>query len=104
MLALAVLAWCLCLGAAAAEALHPLRPTRYSGMADASGAVAISPNLFAVASDEDNLLRIYRRDQGGAPLQEFDLSSLLEVRGKSLEADVAGPARIGDLAVWIGWH
>jgi hypothetical protein len=90
--------------ASAAESLHPRRATHYWGMADASAAVAISSNLFAVASDEDNCLRIYRRNQGGPALQGFDLNAFLEVRGKSLEADLEGAARIGDRAFWIGSH
>ena len=40
-----------------------LRPAQYSGMADASGAVPVSSNLFVVASDEDNILRLYRSDE-----------------------------------------
>jgi uncharacterized protein DUF3616 len=92
------------LAASAADSLRPLRPAIYTGMADASGAVALSSNLFAVASDEDNVLRVYRRDQGGPPLQQFDFNSFLEVTGKSLEADLEGAARIGNRAFWIGSH
>jgi len=73
-------------------------------MCDASGAVPISSNLFAVACDEDNILRLYRSDRPGAPVKQFDLNAFLEVRGKSLEADLEGAARIGNRAFWIGSH
>jgi hypothetical protein len=73
-------------------------------MADASGAVAISSNLFAVASDEDNILRIYQRNHGGLPFREFDMNAFLEIEGKSPEADLEAAARIGDRIFWIGSH
>src|SRR5438874_5294174 len=84
--------------------LRLVRPAKYSGMADASGAVAVNSNLFLVADDEENKLRLYRSNQGGAPIKEFDLDAFLEVRGKTLEADLEGGARIGDRAFWIGSH
>ncbi|HEY5481214.1 MAG TPA: DUF3616 domain-containing protein, partial [Verrucomicrobiae bacterium] len=81
-----------------------VRPAHYSGMCDASGAVAVSSNLFVVANDEDNVLRLYRSDQPGQPVKQFDFNAFLEVQGKSLEADLEGAARIGDRAFWIGSH
>ena len=80
------------------------RPAQYSGMADASAGVAVSSNLFVAASDEDNILRLYSSERGGAPLKEFDFNDFLELHGKSLEADLEGAARIGDRAFWIGSH
>ena len=110
---------CLVLGASASvwggESLAPtnlvstvrlnlVRPARYFGMCDASAAVAISPNLFVVACDEDNVLRLYRADRPGGPVKEFDCNDFLELRGQSLEADLEGGARIGNRAFWIGSH
>src|SRR6266704_2712709 len=80
------------------------RPAQYSGMADASGAVPVSSNLFVAASDEDNILRLYRSDRSGAPLKQFDCNAFLELHGKNLEADLEAAARIGDRAFWIGSH
>jgi hypothetical protein len=57
-----------------------------------------------VADDEDNILRLYRNDTGGQPIKQFDYNDFLEVRGKSLEADLEAGARIGDRAFWIGSH
>jgi hypothetical protein len=84
--------------------LSVVRPGQYTGMCDASGAVAISSNLFAVANDEDNILRLYRSDQPGGAVKQFDLNGFLEVRGKSVEVDLEGAARIGTRAFWIGSH
>ena len=38
------------------------------------------------------------------PVNEFDCNDFLELRGKSLEADLEGAARIGNRAFWIGSH
>ena len=46
----------------------------YTEMCDPSAAVAISDTLFIVASDEDNVLRVYARENSGA-LQRVDLNS-----------------------------
>ncbi|HTL59751.1 MAG TPA: DUF3616 domain-containing protein [Candidatus Limnocylindrales bacterium] len=81
-----------------------VRPARYPGMCDASGAVAVSSNLFVVASDEDNVLRLYKSEQPGQPVKEYDYNTFLDVRGKSLEADLEAAARIGNRVFWIGSH
>lgn len=87
-----------------AEPLFVVRPAVYTGMADASAAVPVSSNLFVVACDEDNILRLYSSERPGPPVKQFDFTSFLRVRGKSLEADLEGAARIGNRAFWIGSH
>jgi len=57
-----------------------------------------------VASDEDNTLRLYHRDQGGAALHEFALDSFLEVGPKRREVDIEGAAALGGRSFWIGSH
>lgn len=61
---------------AQARAQSPSRPdtVTFTGMCDASGAVPIGSRLFAVADDEDNILRVYDVERGGAPLHAVDLS------------------------------
>ncbi|HVV73788.1 MAG TPA: DUF3616 domain-containing protein [Verrucomicrobiae bacterium] len=81
-----------------------VQPARYLGMCDASGAVPLSSNLFAVACDEDNVLRVYRSETPGHPIKEVDCNAFLGVRGKSLEADLEAAARMGDRVFWIGSH
>ena len=45
--------------------------TEFRGLCDASAAVPISTNLVVVASDEENILRVYDRDRGGMPVRSF---------------------------------
>jgi hypothetical protein len=90
--------------ACAAEKLRLVRPMEYSGMRDASAAVPVSSNLFIVADDENNTLRLYSADHSGPPLKEFDCNAFLEVTSKSPEADLEGAALIGNRAFWIGSH
>jgi hypothetical protein len=88
----------------ASEKLTVVKSMEYSGLRDASAAVAVSSNLFIVADDENNTLRLFSADHGGAPLKEFDLDNFLEVTSKSPEADLEGAALLGNRAFWIGSH
>jgi hypothetical protein len=90
--------------ACGSEKLRVVRPMEYAGMCDASCAVSLSSNIFAVANDEDNVLRLYRADKPGGAVKQLDLNAFLQVNGHSLEADLEGAARIGDRAFWIGSH
>jgi hypothetical protein len=88
--------------------------TIFTGMCDASGAVEVSERVFAVADDEDNVIRTYDADRGGRSLAKFDLSSSLGLpmkggdgTGKSKrapETDLEAATRIGDHAYWITSH
>jgi hypothetical protein len=88
---------------ATAGSADPQQTISYPGMCDASAAVAINDKLFVVANDEDNVLRVYRRGEPGAP-QQTDLSRFLEVSAEHQEADIEGAARVGDTIYWIGSH
>lgn len=101
-LTIALLCMVVAAGAHAQESVLP--PVIYTGMCDASGAVALDKDFLAVANDEDNFIRIYRRDRGGPPESFFDFSSFLNVTPKSPEADLEGAARIDDRIYWIGSH
>jgi len=79
-------------------------PITYRGMCDASAAVSLTTNLFIVANDEDNILRVYRRHPGGLPVLSIDLNAFLRISGKSTEADLEGAARLGDRIYWISSH
>jgi len=76
----------------------------FTGTCDASGAVPIDARRFAVAGDEDNVLRIYDAENGGAPIGSVDLSRALGLDGKSPEADLEAATRLGDRALWISSH
>lgn len=79
-------------------------PTTYRGMCDASAAVSLTPDLFAVANDEDNILRVYSRKAGGLPSHSFDMTAFLRIGKKKPEADIEGSAVIGDRVFWITSH
>lgn len=80
--------------------------TRYSGLCDASAAVALDEQHFVVADDDHDFLTIYRRGKPD-PVHGLDLSEYLgnrEVDGKLREADLEGAARIGNRIYWITSH
>ena len=76
----------------------------YTGMCDASAAAAISPTMFAVANDEDNVLRAYRSDIAGVPLQSFDINGFFRDNQRRREADIEGATRVGNTIYWITSH
>jgi len=91
----------------------PYREVTFVGMCDASGAVPLSDHTFAVADDEDNVLRVYDADRGGAPLYAADISRELQIPARKRhnkpdkpprEADIEAATRQGDLAFWITSH
>jgi hypothetical protein len=76
----------------------------FSGMCDASAAVALSTQSVLVANDEDNVLRVYDADRGGAPTRELDLSALLGLPKEAPEVDIEAATRIGDQAYFVTSH
>ena len=78
----------------------------FRGTCDASGAVALGGARFAVADDEDNVLRVYDSSQGGDPLYMIDVSPSLALprRSKSQEADIEAATRLADRALWLTSH
>lgn len=76
----------------------------YSGACDASATVVVDDLHFLSATDEDSVLRLYRRDQPGPPINTFDLAPALELGRKAGETDIEGAARIGDVVYWITSH
>jgi len=92
----------LTLGLAGARADQPARV--YSGLCDASAAVWLDARTFAVADDEDNVIRVYQWDGGGAPRYSLDLSAFLQADPKEPEADIEGAAQSGERVFWITSH
>ena len=87
----------------------------FMGMCDASGAVPLSETLFAIADDENNVLRVYDIEQGGKALFTYDVSSSLGIFPKikkdlnkppkpAEELDIEAATLIGDTAYWITSH
>lgn len=73
-------------------------------MCDASAAVALDGQHFAVANDEDNPIRIYRADEGSLPIQSFDFSKQFRVDPKQPEMDLEGACWLGEKIFWISSH
>jgi hypothetical protein len=73
-------------------------------MCDASAAAAVDSDRFVVANDEDNLLRIYRNDRPGRPVDTVNLAAFLSLHGRFPETDLEGAARVGDRIFWISSH
>ena len=76
----------------------------YRGTSDASTAVSIGRDMFIVADDENNILRIYRTTKGGLPLFSFNLTEFLDVEPEHPEVDIEGAANIGERVYWISSH
>ncbi|SFF27064.1 DUF3616 domain-containing protein [Nitrosomonas sp. Nm166] len=74
------------------------------GMCDASAAVPVGFNLFVVANDEDNILRMYKSNESGKPIYSLDLSSFLQINSKHPEADIEGATFIKNRIYWISSH
>lgn len=99
--AAALFAASLAAGAAAPETTAVM--TR-SGACDASGAVAVGPGTFVVASDEDNVLRVYGPNDVEPQPGAIDVSAFLGLEPGGPEADLEGATRIGDVIYWITSH
>jgi hypothetical protein len=74
----------------------------YQGMCDASAAVALDANYFAVADDERNTLKVFRRGKKG-PVGTIDLSVFLGTKPDK-ESDIEGAATIDGRTYWISSH
>jgi hypothetical protein len=81
---------------------------RFVGMCDASGAVPLGGARFAVADDEDNVLRVYDADRGGKPIASIDVSTAILPERAAVapgeETDLEAATRVGDVAFWIASH
>jgi hypothetical protein len=76
----------------------------FRGSSDASCAVALGENMFIVADDENNTLRIYKTINNSDPVSSYDLTDFLEVSAKFPEADIEGATMLGNRIYWITSH
>ena len=76
----------------------------YRGTSDASAAVAVAKDMFVVADDENNVLRVYKTSQGGLPLFSYDMTEFLDIEPEYPEADIEGATMIGPRIYWITSH
>ncbi|HKE48166.1 MAG TPA: DUF3616 domain-containing protein, partial [Rhodanobacteraceae bacterium] len=86
--------------ASAAPAL-PEATHYHTGASDASATVAVDDEYMFVADDETNVLRLYRRDQSGLPVNGFDFSADLDLTDPdNPELDLEGSTRVDDRLFW----
>jgi len=71
----------------------------YRGLCEASGAAALDERHFAVASDETNVIQIYKRGEH-EPKGELDVEDFTTFD----KSDLEGAARIGSRVYWISSH
>jgi hypothetical protein len=76
----------------------------FRGSSDASAAVAVGEDMFVVADDENNILRIYETGKAGQPVGSFDMTSFLGIEPDNPEADIEAAAIIGRRIYWITSH
>lgn len=76
----------------------------FHGACDASGAVSLDRASFVVADDEDNFLRIYNAEKGGAPLRALNVSPELGLQKRHPESDLEAATRLGDTVYWLTSH
>jgi hypothetical protein len=68
---------------------------------EASTVIALDNDYMLVANDEDNILRVYDRNESGAPVKEFNMSANLGLNDK---ADIEGSARVANRIYWVSSH
>ena len=76
----------------------------YHGMSDASAAAALRKDLFIVADDENNVLKVYKTNHTSRPISSFDLTSFIAADPDHPEADIEGATIVGDRIYWITSH
>jgi hypothetical protein len=87
-----------------AERAVSLRWVTFEGACDASGAVPVDERHFAVADDEDNVIRIYDALAGGKPVRRSNLSKQLALDRKGAESDIEAATSLNGQAYWLSSH
>jgi hypothetical protein len=81
------------------------RVVTFQGTCDASGAVEVDSRHFAVADDEDNVIRVYDADRGGPPLHVVNLSPQLPLaKPMNAESDFEAATRLGEHSFFLASH
>ncbi|MBN2136537.1 MAG: DUF3616 domain-containing protein [Sedimentisphaerales bacterium] len=75
----------------------------YQGTSDASAAVALGDDIFLMADDENNILRVYKIGDP-KPVFSYDITDFLRVESEHPEADIEGATKIGRRVYWITSH
>ncbi len=76
----------------------------FRGISDASAAVTVGEDMFVVADDENNILRIYETGKAGQPVGSFDMTSFLDIEPDHPEVDIEAATMLGRRIYWITSH
>ncbi|MBN2506620.1 MAG: DUF3616 domain-containing protein [Verrucomicrobia bacterium] len=81
----------------------------HRGISDASTSLALDDTLMLIGDDENQVIRIYDRQQSGGPQWETDFSTELHLidlydDGRPREVDIEGSTRVGNRLYWMGAH
>jgi hypothetical protein len=82
----------------------PVRWVHFEGACDASGAVPVDDRHFAVADDEDNVLRVYDAIEGGSAVRKTNLGRQIALKKKKGEVDIEAATSLDGRAYWITSH
>lgn len=89
-------------GSAEANALLvPDAVVVFEDICDASGAIPLDDRRLAVADDEENSIRIYDADRGGAPIAVLPVTGLAETED---EIDLEAATLVGPYGLWLASH
>jgi Protein of unknown function (DUF3616) len=84
--------------------LQVTQTLEHQGMCDASGAIPLDDRHFVVASDEDNILRLYNSDRSGPAIVTVDINDYFPDKPQGKEVDIEAATQIGDTVYWITSH
>lgn len=94
--------------AASAASGAPSSTRFHTQVSDASTAQAVDSDYMLVADDENQVLRLYNRQNSGLPVNGFDYTSSLGLTdisgGVPREVDIESSVMIGNRIYWLGSH
>lgn len=76
----------------------------YRGASDASAGVAVGEDMFVVADDENNILRVYKTSGAETPVYSYSMTGFLDIDPDHPEADIEGATTLGRRIYWITSH
>lgn len=78
------------------------------GASDGSTAIPVDADFMFVGDDENQTIRLYRRNESGLPLNQFNMTPYLELpdveNGQVREVDIEASTRVGQRLFWMGSH
>ncbi|MCK4753542.1 MAG: DUF3616 domain-containing protein, partial [Planctomycetes bacterium] len=76
----------------------------YRGTSDASAAVALGNDMFVLADDENNILKVYKANPASQPISSYDLTPFIVDDPNYPEADIEGATIVNGRIYWITSH